>query len=714
MTAEPGSDPKLEIAHVLTMDVIEYSTLLITEQSRVMAELKRIVRDTSRFRRADAESKLICLPTGDGMVLVFFNDPEAPIECAMEISAALRSRPEIRLRMGIHSGPVNQVLDVNERSNVAGAGVDMAQRVMDCGDAGHILLSKRVADDLAPFPRWNPHLHELGECQIKHERKISLVNFYTENIGNPEPPQKCAGSEKKLAAVANESLFRQKRALIFAAALLLVTVIIGFFAFFHQTGPKKGATPTALSPQINTKSIAVLPFENLSRDPDNAYFADGIQEEILTRLSKISDLKVISRTSTQRYKSAPHKLSEIAKQLGVAHILEGSAQRAGDQVRVNVQLINAETDAHLWAETYDRKLTDIFAVESEVATKIAETLQAKLTGAERNAIATRPTENNEAHQAYLKGLYWWYKYPAPGFEKCRDYFQQAVDLDPTYAPGYSGLSYYFGFTAAIGLAPPNENWPTAAAAAKKALELDDTLPDAYNTLAAAKLYYERDWPAAERLFRRGIELDPNSAEIRHHYATCLILFQRNDEALNYLQRAAELDPLALRNNLDRANIFLMLRQYDRAIDQYRKTLELDPNFPVAHEWLGYAYEKKGMQKEAIAQWSKALVLSGESDNASILEHTFAKSGFEKAVRVLAQKRLERLKARNDEGKYVPASEYAMVYARLGDKEQTFAWLDKAVEERNRFALELKIRPVFDNLRDDPRFQALLRRVGLTQ
>ncbi len=665
MVAGAESHPKVEIAHVLTMDVVEYSTLLITEQSRVMADLTRIVKDTARFRRAEVEGKLVRLPTGDGMALVFFHDPEGPIECAMEITAAMKSHPEIRLRMGIHSGPVNEVIDVNERTNVAGAGIDVAQRVMDCGDAGHILLSKRVADDLAPYPRWNPHLHDLGECEVKHGRKVSLVNFYTGSVGNPKPPGK-----------------------------------------FQAPGGKQPASEA----RISRKSIAVLPFENLSADKANDYFAAGIQEEILARLSKIGDLKVISRTSTLCFKSSPDNLPQIAKQLGVANILEGSVQKSADRVRVNVQLINAATDMHLWADRYDREVTDIFAVETEIATKIADTLQAKLTGDEQKAIAARPTENSEAHQAYLKGKYYWYKYPGVGYEKSRDYFQQAVDIDPSYSLGHSGLSYYYGFAAAIGLASPNENWPKAEEEANKALELDDTQADNNNALAAVNLYYNRDWPVAERYFRRGVGLNPNSAEIRHHYATCLVLFGRNEEAVTGMERAAELDPLAPRNNLDRAKIFFFIHQHDRAIDQFRKTLELYPDLAAAHEWLGYVYEKKGMQKEAIAEWGKALNLSGQGEDALILEQAYAVVDFEAAVRALAQKRIERLNARKEHGEYVSAADYAVAYVRLGDKEQAFAWLAKAVEERNRLALEIRVNPLLDDLRSDPRFEKLAKQI----
>jgi adenylate cyclase len=711
MPSDSSSDPKLEIAHVLAIDLVGYSNLLINEQSRIIAELNRAVRDSVRFQQAEAENKLLRLPTGDGMVLVFFQDPEGPIECAMEISAAIESRGQIPLRMGIHSGPVNQIVDVNDRSNIAGAGIDIAQRVMDCGDAGHILLSKRVAEDLAPFPRWNPHLHDLGECEVKHGRRISLVNFYTGQVGNPAPPEKCRAPKRKLVfrtvSGKKEALFPRTPVFIGAAILLALAVVTGLWIFSRYTANKRAGDVR----QTNSKSIAVLPFENLSGDPGNAYFADGIQEEILTRLSKISELKVISRTSTQRYKSTPENLREIAQQLSVAHVLEGSVQKAADQVRVNVQLINAENDSHVWAEKFDRKLTDIFAVESEIASKIAQTLQAKLTGAEQHAIASRPTENSEAHQLYLKGRYYWNKWLGPGFEKSRDYYQQAIDLDPTYALAYAGLADYYGFAFANGLLPPEEKWAKAEEeTASKALELDPTLGEAYNPLAAAKLYYHRDWPAAERYFHRGFELSPNFAEMHHHYALCLVLFGRNEEALAEAQRALELDPLSPRFNWNLARLLFFMRQYDRAIDQHRKTLELDPNDAMTHEWLGFAYEKKGMQKEAIAEWSRALTLSGEDPQASLLQRTYATAGFDAAVRALAQQKLERLNERTGRGQYVAAVEFVIAYLRLDDKEQAFAWLAKAADERNRLAFEIKVNPIFDPLRSDPRFERLMAKI----
>jgi len=630
--------------------------------------LREIVRATEQFRAAQAKDKLLRLPTGDGGALVFRTTPEAPVACALEISRALKNYPQLRVRMGIHSGPVQEVTDINEQINIAGAGINIAQRVMDCGDAGHILVSKRVAEDLEQYARWRQLLHELGTCEVKHGVTLALVNLYSDESGNPETPKQFKGDEAR------------------------------------EEKPKASAP-------VLRKSIAVLPFENLSEDKANAYFADGIQEEILTRLSKIGDLKVISRTSTQRFRNSPENISQIARQLGVANILEGGVRKAGDQVRVHVQLIDAESDSHLWAERYDRKLTDIFAVESDIAAKIADALQARLTGAERRAISSQPTENSEAHQLYLRGRFYWNKWVGPEFDKSRQYYQQAIELDPNYALAYAGLADFYGFAFGFGYLPPEEKWAKAQEDnAKKALELDPTLGEAYNSLASDKLYYHRDWPGAERDFRRGLELSPNFAEMHAHYAFCLVLFGRNEEALAEMRRALDLDPLSPRFGFGSARLFFFMRQYDAALDQYRKTLELDPSWAFAHEWLGYAYEKKNMAKEAIGEWSKALHLSGVDEDASLLEGTYAESGFESAVHALAQKQLERIKEKTARGEYVPAVDYVTAYMRLGDKEQAFAWLAKAVEERNRLAFEIKFNPIFDPLREDSRFERLLQTV----
>jgi eukaryotic-like serine/threonine-protein kinase len=462
---------------------------------------------------------------------------------------------------------------------------------------------------------------------------------------------------------------------------------------------RNAETPT---PQ---KSIAVLPFENLSDDPKNAYFADGIQEEILTRLSKIADLKVISRTSTQRYKNTSEPLSAIAEQLGVAHVVEGTVQKAADQVRVNVQLINAQTDAHLWADKYDRKLTDIFSAESEIATKIAETLQAKLSGSERRAIAAHPTKNTEAHDLYLKGRYQWRNFYASGYERVREYFEQAIALDPSYAPAYAGLSTYHAWAAANGIFAP-DHWPLAEEALRKAFSLDETLPEAYNALAAIEVYYKRDWPAAERAFRRGIELDPNFGDLPDHYGLCLAYVGRFSEAIEQNNRALELDPFFPGANLQHGTILFFSRDYERAAAQFAKTLEMFPDNTTAHERLGEVCAKRGMTQEAITHWCAALNLNGQRESAQLVEETFKKAGFDAAVRALGQRELQELDRKRARGEYVAAAHYVFANLRCGNIDEAFQWLPKMLEEPNWFALQFRVNPVLDPLRSDPRFEKI--------
>src|SRR5437016_1413770 len=373
MPAEVKKEIELEIAHVLFLDIVGYSKLSVNEQHARVDELNGIVRLSEQFQKAEAANRIIKIPTGDGMALVFYKSPEEPAQCAFEISRALKDNQRLQVRMGIHSGPVSGVVDVNERTNVAGAGINLAQRVMDCGDAGHILLSKHVAEDLEEYEQWRPLLHNLGSCEVKHGARVSVVNLYTDEVGNPQLPKKFQTLKKRRARMGWTAMT--------AALLALAAIVAGIVMFSRYRVQSRMAAPE--------KSVAVLPFENRSRDPDNAYFADGIQDEILTRLSKIADLKVISRTATQHYKSAPENLPEIARQLGVAHILEGRVQKSGDAVRVSVQLIKATNDSHLWADTFDRKLIDIFSVESEVAKAIADEFRAKLTCQDEQVVAAK-------------------------------------------------------------------------------------------------------------------------------------------------------------------------------------------------------------------------------------------------------------------------------------------------------------------------------------
>src|SRR5438309_2002486 len=555
---------RLEIGHVLFIDIVGYSKLLLKQQSELLRELNEIVSGTNEFRQAESAGRLIRLPTGDGMALVFRTNGEAPVECAMEIAQALKSHPAIQLRMGIHSGPVNEVVDVNQRANIAGAGINMAQRVMDCGDAGHILLSKHVAEDLEEYDRWRPLLHDLGACEVKHGVRLGVTNLYSDEVGNRQLPKKFQALKKHRARV---------RWAATTAALLALGVIVAGIAMFSRYWIRSTLA-------ASEKGIAVLPFENLSSDKENAYFADGIQDEIMTRLSKIADLKVISRTSTQHYKSAPENLPEIARQLGVAHILEGSVQKSGEAVRVNVQLIKAANDSHLWADTFDRRLTDIFSVESEVAKAIAEQLRAHITGQEEQEIDAKPTDNVEAHDAYLRGLAYTLKTTTspPNALAAQKYLREAVRLDPKFALAWALLSYADASGYIVqSLQPTVALREETRQAAETALTLQPNLGEA--VLAKGHYHYAclKDYDTAVRYFEQARQFLPNSSRIPEQLAYVARRRGEWDRSEAYFNEAERLDPRNVSLLTQEAQSYVCLRRFAEALRKLDQVLNITPD-----------------------------------------------------------------------------------------------------------------------------------------
>jgi TolB-like protein/Flp pilus assembly protein TadD len=474
------------------------------------------------------------------------------------------------------------------------------------------------------------------------------------------------------------------------------------------TGRYTGRTTTSVAgTELPAKSIAVLPFESLSEDKSNAYFAEGVQDEILTRLAKVADLKVISRTSTQHFKSAPDNLPQIAKQLGVTNILEGSVQKANDQVRVNVQLINALTDAHLWAETYDRKLTDIFVVESDIAKTIADTLQAKLTGSEKIAMAKKPTENPEAYELYLKGRFFWNKRTAADLRKSIEYFNQAIAKDPGYAQAYAALAQSWKLLPAFNGGAPNDCFPQAEAAAKKALALDDTSSTAHAALASLKGLNGFDYPGAIAEYERTLQLNPNDTTARQWFANdTLANVGQTEREIAELKRAVELDPLSLVINSNLGVAYIHAGRLDDAIAQLRKTVELDGTFYYSRYNLAQALELKGLIPEATAEYQKTMSMTEDPVPLGMLGRLYGLHGQKDE----ALKILQRLR-QNREQRYTAAYALALIYVGLGDRNEALNWLEQGYREHDGFNIgPIRVDPLLAPLHGDPRFEALAEKI----
>ena len=488
----------------------------------------------------------------------------------------------------------------------------------------------------------------------------------------------------------------------------IYVVIVGglLSATLFFAGRYTARSKIPLPDDVSSKSIAVLPFDNLSHDPDNAYFAEGVQDEILTRLAKVADLKVISRTSTQKYKSAPDNLREIAKQLGVANILEGTVQKAGDQVRVNVQLINAMNDGHLWADIYDRKVTDIFAAESEIAKTIADTLRAKLTGSEMAAMAKAPTADSEAYELYLKGRYFWNKRTGADLRKAIEYFNQAIAKDPNYALAYVGLADANLLLSNYGAAAPKDSIPQAKAAVKKALELDSNLAEAH---ASAAILAGNDFQFEQSIskFERSIQLSPNYATAHHWFGDGpLMTLGRFDRAVSEGKRAVELDPLALVNNADLGWIYINARRYDDAISQLRETIEIDPRFYLARYYLAEALQLKGQLPEAIVEYRAAIELNDDPLALAFLGQAYARAGQKEEAHKILGRLKEAAKSR-----YVSQYSFALVLIGLGDKEGAIDALERAYGNREGVDIcTIRVDPFLDELRGQPRFEALAEKI----
>ena len=628
---------------------------------------------------------------------------------ALETTAALQTRPGLVLGTAHYMSPEQaRGQKVDARSDIWSVGVVLYEMVAGSppfrGETPSDCIASILTKEPPPLSGISPDVPaKLQSILQKALRKNTDERYQTIKemlaelrILKAKLETESSLSQTKSGSDSNTTeIKRPKRRVLvtLGAALFVATAVACFFFFF---------LPAALT---NKKSIAVLPFENLSEDKSNAYFADGIQDEILTRLSKIADLKVISRTSTEKYKSKPDNLREIAKQLGVSNILEGSVQKATDQVRVSVQLINATTDGHLWAEIYDRKLTDIFKVETDIAKTIAETLQAKLTGSEEHAISVKPTADAAAYQSYLKGRFFWGRRSGDNIPKAIEYFEEAIRQDSNYALAYAGLAEAWITLPGHTSARLQDVKPKAKEAALRSLQIEDTLAGAHTALAQV-LFFDLDFAGAIKEFKRAIDLDPNYATAHHWYANGpLLALGRFDEAIAEGARAVELDPLSPIINVNQANNFIIAGRYDEAIHQIRKALELDPEFGYAHSNLGLALELKGDLPGAIAEFRRAHQLNGDPLSLAYLGNLYGKTGnVTEAGNILTE--LEQL----TKTKYVSAYAFALVQAGLGNRAEALRWLEKCYADRSQEIVNVRVDRLLDPLRNDPGFQNLVGRV----
>jgi adenylate cyclase len=639
VATEIKREVKLEIVHVLFLDIVGYSKSLTDEQQELIDRLNQVVRASDEFQKAASADRLIKIPTGDGMALIFYNSPEQPVNCALEISRALKSSP-LPVRMGVHSGPVSAVTDLNNRTNAAGMGINVAQRIMDCGDTGHILLSKRVAEDLQQYSRWRPHLHDLGEVEVKHGERVHVFNFYTDDAGNSDLPKKVIG-----AAVQS----------------------------------RRVTAPPAKKPAKSERpSICVLPFANMSGDPEQEYFSDGISEDIITDLSKISALHVVSRNTAFTFKGKPVDVGQVASQLKVSHVVEGSVRKAAGRVRITAQLIDGANDSHLWAERYDRDLNDIFAIQDEISRAIVDALKVKLLPEEEKAIEQRGTENVDAYNLLLMARQTF----VTGFEgdpRCNEAVirlcRRAVEIDPNYA----------------------EAWTFIAMAEMRLRSTLGTGRGGDGGLAAAE---------------RALSLNPDLAEAHAVKARILSEENRNDEASREIEIALQLDPESHQVNRSAAVLRFRQQQLEEAIRHWEKAVALEAGDFGSSGMLITCYTALGnheaMRRVAeITRVRAEKVLAHDLNNGSAMGH----GGI--ALAVLGQR--ERAKDWMGRALLIDPENLTVRYNfacalanHLHDKEAALEMLGPAFEKMGSGLINhAKVDPDLDPLRDDPRFKEML-------
>src|SRR5438270_3072017 len=636
MSAAQESRLHLEIVHVLFLDVVGYSQLLVNEQREVVQQLNDIVRATAKYRTSSAAGKLICIATGDGMALVFFQSPEEPVDCAMEIARALKSHPHVRLRMGVHSGPVDQLKDVNNQTNVAGVGINIAQRVMDCGDAGDILISKRVADDLAQDRLWQPLLHDLGEIDLKHGMRLGVVNLYSDEVGNPQPPARLS---------------------------------------HHQPGSELTAfSQGSAAPE---KSIAVLAFVNMSNDPENEFFSDGIAEEIINALTQVKALRVASRTSSFAFKGKNEDIGEVGRKLKVHTVLEGSVRKADNRLRVTAQLIDVADGYHLWSERYDRQLEDVFEIQDEIAENIVRALRVVLGEDEKRALEKAPTENVQAYEYYLRGRQFQHQMRRSALQYARRMFERAIEIDSNFARAHAGIADCCSFLY-MYWDSSKANLEAADAASQRALELDPASAEAHTSRGVA-LTLRRDYLGARREFDLALSLNPVLYEAHYFYGRACFTEGKFEEALLHYRNAWRVRPEDYQAILLSMDALAKLGRHDEVLEAARQGvkladahLELNPDDARAWYLSAAALVRLGQIDQALERGRRAFAVDPE--DAGVLYNL------------------------------------ACTYALAGSNDEAIEHLNKAIQNGFGQREWVENDPALDPIRGDPRYHTILRKL----
>ncbi len=670
-----------QLAAIMYTDIVGYTAMMQANEQKAVAVIKHY---NSTLEKLVAEfNGQVLNYYGDGSLCIFPSATDA-LNCSLALQKELKNEPAVPLRIGLHIGEV-----FFENAKALGDGVNVASRVQSLGQENTILVSGEIHDKIKNNPSFSTV--SLGQFNFKNVDK-PLEIFALSNEGLTIPKRsKIEGKLKEKSG---------KRQIIIATALIILLFTAGFFVYKTFFANKQGSETAG-------QSIAVLPFTDMSPAKDQEYFSDGMSEELLNLLSKIQDLKVISRTSSFSFKGKNLDVRKIGKDLGVANILEGSVRKSGNTIRITAQLIEVENGTHLWSETYDREIKDIFVTQDEISKMIVDILKIKLSGQQANQPSKSFTKNPEAYEDYLKGRYHWNTRTDEGIKKAIGYFENAIKKDSNYAAAYSGLADTYITLYDYELMSFDESTSKAKDAAQRALKINANLAEAHNSLAHIDLH-EWKWKSAEVGFRKAIALDQSYVLAHHWFALCLTAIGKTDAAVTQMEKARELDPLSTRINADLGMAYLSDKRFDEAIEQEKKTLELNPRSSGARWIRGMAYQQKNMFEQAIKDYQHALELSHNNPNyLAALGHVYASSGNIAA----AHKILDTLFVVSKQEPVSPFF-FALVYTALNDKENALKWLERSYEEKSGSVRYLKMEPRLQSLRNEPRYIELMKKIGL--